>query len=158
MVQPYLYQRAALVEPDWTRFPGWRDVTAAEWESAQWQRAHCVKNVAQLRAVLGDLLDEAFYADLVADQERHATMSMLIPPQMLNTMAATHAPGGPGSLTDAFYADPVRRYMAQILTSPNCIGCRLPPIRQFHVLTGISCVEPSDASPGTRSWQADGCG
>ena len=43
--QPYPYQRTELVEPDWTRFPGWRDVTAEEWASAQWQRAHCVKNI-----------------------------------------------------------------------------------------------------------------
>ena len=32
--QPYEYQRRTLVEPDWTRFPGWRDVTAKQWESA----------------------------------------------------------------------------------------------------------------------------
>ena len=29
--QPYPYRRPELVEPDWTRFPGWRDVTAADW-------------------------------------------------------------------------------------------------------------------------------
>ena len=40
--QPYPYQRVELVEPDWTRFPGWADVTADEWASVQWQRAHCV--------------------------------------------------------------------------------------------------------------------
>ena len=28
--QPYPYQRVELVEPDWTRFPGWKDVTAEE--------------------------------------------------------------------------------------------------------------------------------
>ena len=49
--QPYPYRRPDLVEPDWTRFPGWRDVTAEEWASVQWQRAHCVKNVKQLRAL-----------------------------------------------------------------------------------------------------------
>jgi lysine 2,3-aminomutase len=114
MVQPYLYQRVELVEPDWTRLPGWREVTAGEWESAQWQRAHCVKNLAQLRGVMGNLLAESFYADLVADQEQHATMSMLITPQMLNTMAAADVPGAPGSLTDAFFADPVRRYMLPV--------------------------------------------
>ena len=76
-----------LVEPDWTRFPGWRDVTAAEWESVQWQRAHCVKNVKQLRELMGDLLDDRFYADLERDQAERATMSMLVPPQMMNTMA-----------------------------------------------------------------------
>src|SRR6187431_3832888 len=114
--QPYPYRHVELVEPDWTRFPGWKDVTAAEWSSVQWQRAHCVKNVRQLRDLLGDLVDERFYADLERDQAERATMSMLLPPQMLNTMAA-HAPvGGPGSLTEAFYADPVRHYMVPVFS------------------------------------------
>ena len=67
--------------------PGWKDVTEDEWRSAQWQRSHCVKNVAQLRGVLGDLVDDRFYADLETDIAQAATMSMLVPPQMLNTMA-----------------------------------------------------------------------
>ena len=29
--QPYPYKRVELVEPDWTRFPGWKDVTAEDW-------------------------------------------------------------------------------------------------------------------------------
>src|SRR5690348_15974549 len=70
--QPYLYERTELVEPDWTRFPGWREVTRSEWESAQWQRSHCVKNIRQLRAVLGDLVDDRFYADLERDQTERA--------------------------------------------------------------------------------------
>jgi lysine 2,3-aminomutase len=41
--QPYHYVHRPLVEPDWTRLLAWRDVTAQEWASAQWQRAHCVK-------------------------------------------------------------------------------------------------------------------
>lgn len=106
MTQPYEYRRHELVEPDWTRFPGWRDVPRADWESAQWQRAHCVKNVAQLRGVLGDLIDQRFYEDLAADQTGFATMSMLLPPQMLNTMRLDS--------TEAFYADPVRRYMLPV--------------------------------------------
>jgi lysine 2,3-aminomutase len=114
--QPYDYRRRELVEPDWTRFPGWAAVSAEEWRSAQWQRAHCVKNLRQLRALMGDLLDEAFYADLERDQRERATMSMLVPPQMLNTMAPDVAPAGPGSLTEAFYADPVRRYMIPVLS------------------------------------------
>ena len=61
--QPYAYRRRELVEPDWTRLPGWRDVTPEQWADAQWQRAHCIKNVAQLRTLMGDLLDERFYAD-----------------------------------------------------------------------------------------------
>lgn len=107
--QPYDYQRRTLVEPDWTRFPGWRDITAAQWESAQWQRVNCIKNIKQLRTVMGGLLDERFYADLEADQQQHATMSMLVPPQMLNTMVPSETPG-----TESFYADPVRRYMIPV--------------------------------------------
>lgn len=55
---------------------------------------HCIKNIRQLRDVLGTLADDAFYDDLATDQTRNATMSMLIPPQMLNTMRV-----------DAFRAD-----------------------------------------------------
>lgn len=109
MDEPYRYRRRELVEPDWTRYPGWRGVTPEQWRSAQWQRAHCVKNPAQLRAVLGDLVEDRFYADLVADQQATATMSMLLPPQMLNTMV----PAGRVT-TDAFYADPIRRYMLPV--------------------------------------------
>ena len=104
--QPYAYRRRPLEEPDWRRLPGWRDVTREEWESAQWQRAHCVKNIRQLRQVMGDRLDESFYADLERDQAERATMSMLLPPQMLNTMDS--------SSTAAFHADPVRRYMLPV--------------------------------------------
>jgi lysine 2,3-aminomutase len=113
--QPYVYRRVELAEPDWRRFPGWADVTVAEWESAQWQRAHCVKNVRQLRQVVGAGLEERFYADLERDQRERATMSMLVPPQMINTIAAAVAPGEPG-FTDAVYADPVRRYMIPVFS------------------------------------------
>jgi KamA family protein len=113
--QPYVYRRTELSEPDWTRFPGWAQVTRDEWESVQWQRAHCVKNVRQLREVTGGGLSEAFFADLEADQQERATMSMLVPPQMVNTMAPGAAPGQAG-FTDAFYADPVRRYMIPVFS------------------------------------------
>jgi lysine 2,3-aminomutase len=108
--QPYPYARRELAEPDWRRFPGWADVPAADWESAQWQRAHCVKNLAQLRQVTGPGLAEAFVEDVARDQRERATMSMLVTPQMVNTMVPGAAPGDAG-FTDAFYADPVRRYM-----------------------------------------------
>jgi lysine 2,3-aminomutase len=113
--QPYVYQRRELTEPDWRRFPGWADVSAADWESVQWQRAHCVKNARQLRQVLGDGLAETFFTDLEQDQRSRATMSMLVPPQMLNTMAPQVPASDPG-FTDAFYADPVRRYMIPVFS------------------------------------------
>ncbi|MGH3169328.1 MAG: lysine 2,3-aminomutase, partial [Trebonia sp.] len=112
--QPYVYRRRELTEPDWRRLPGWSSVTREEWESAQWQRAHCVKNVRQLREIAGPGLSDAFYADLERDQSERATMSMLIPPQMVNTIAPLVAPGA--GFTDAWYADPVRRYMLPVFS------------------------------------------
>jgi lysine 2,3-aminomutase len=114
--QPYAYQRVELTEPDWTRLPGWKGVTAEEWRSVQWQRAHCVKNIKQLRAVMGDLLGERFYADLERDQAERATMSMLLPPQMLNTIVPAGPEGGAGDYTEGFYADSVRRYMLPVFS------------------------------------------
>jgi lysine 2,3-aminomutase len=106
--QPYTYRRHTLTEPDWTRIPGWRHITRDQWESAQWQRAHCIKNIRQLRDTLGTLVDDAFYDDLATDQATHATMSMLVPPQMINTMTVDD--------TDSFRADPIRRYMIPVHT------------------------------------------
>ena len=113
--QPYVYRHKELAEPDWQRLPGWAAVTPQEWASAQWQRAHCVKNIRQLRQVVGAGLDERFYADLERDQAERATMSMLVPPQMVNTMVPTLSPADPG-FTEAFYADPVRRYMIPVFS------------------------------------------
>ena len=43
-------------------------------------------------------------------------MSMLVPPQMMNTMVPASHDGAPSAaaFTDAFYADPVRRYMLPV--------------------------------------------
>ncbi|HKX25186.1 MAG TPA: lysine 2,3-aminomutase [Actinomycetota bacterium] len=104
--QPFRYPlERDFVEPDWRRLPGYREVTAEEWESAQWQRAHTVKNLTQLKAALGDLASDEFLADVERDQRERATMSMLLPPQMLNTMDE-------GNL----WQDPVRRYMLPVFS------------------------------------------
>jgi lysine 2,3-aminomutase len=100
--QPFPYPlKRAFVEPDWTRLPGYAGVTREEWESAQWQRAHTVKNLSEFKRALGDHLDGALLADIERDQQERATMSMLIPPQMINTMDENDLRG-----------DPVRTYMA----------------------------------------------
>jgi lysine 2,3-aminomutase len=100
--QPFRYPlERPFVEPEWTRLPGYRDVTSEEWGSAQWQRAHTVKNLKEFKQALGDHLTDELYADIERDQQERATMSMLLPPQMINTMDETD-----------LYADPVRRYMA----------------------------------------------
>jgi lysine 2,3-aminomutase len=88
-------------EPDWRRLPGYRDVTREQWESAQWQRAHTVKNLSEFKRALGHHLSDELYADIERDQRKRATMSMLIPPQMINTMDERD-----------LHADRVRRYMA----------------------------------------------
>src|SRR5438034_4654919 len=98
--QPFAYPlRREFVEPDWTRLPGYRGVTQAEWESAQWQRAHSVKNLKEFREALGDFAADDLLQDIQRDQFERATMSMLIPPQMVNTMGERD-----------LRADPVRRY------------------------------------------------
>ena len=101
---PYPLQRE-YVEPDWTRLPGYRDVTKEQWESAQWQRAHSVKNLTEFKQALGEHLTDELYSDIERDQQERATMSMLLPPQMINTMDETD-----------LYADAVRRYMAPALS------------------------------------------
>ncbi|MGI8692851.1 MAG: KamA family radical SAM protein [Geodermatophilaceae bacterium] len=109
--QPYVYQRRELIEPDWRRLPGFAAATAEQWADPQWQRVNCVKNLRQLRGVYGDLLSESFYADVERDQQERATMSLLLPPQMLNTMVPAEVPS-----TEAMLADPVRRYMLPVFS------------------------------------------
>ncbi len=104
--QPFQYPlRREYVEPDWRRLPGYRDVTEEQWRSAQWQRAHSVKNLKEFKAALGDLLPDDLLEDIRRDQEERATMSMLIPPQMINTMDV-----------EDLRNDRVRRYMAPALS------------------------------------------
>ncbi len=100
--QPFEYPlKREFVEPDWTRLPGFKGVTTQQWESAQWQRSHTIKNLVELKRAFGDLLPGDLYADIERDQQERATMSMLIPPQMVNTMDERD-----------LREDPVRRYMA----------------------------------------------
>ena len=99
--QPISYPtRREFLEPDWRRIPAYKDASAADWESAVWQRKHTIKNLRELKAALGPLLPEDLAASIERDQKERATMSLLLPPQMLNTM----------NLEDLWH-DPVRRYM-----------------------------------------------
>ncbi|MEK7390329.1 MAG: lysine 2,3-aminomutase [Elusimicrobiota bacterium] len=104
--QPFQYPlRRQFQEPDWRRLPGYKDVEAAQWESALWQRQHSVKNVQELKGVFGAALDDSMASDIIADQKEKATMSLLIPPQMLNCMDEKNLRN-----------DPVRRYMIPMIS------------------------------------------
>ena len=61
-------------EPDWTRLPGFRDVTRAEWETAQWQRAHTVKNLRRARRGRRRPGPADVLASVEEDQAERATM------------------------------------------------------------------------------------
>jgi len=99
--QPFHYPlKRQFVEPDWRRIPAYHNVTQEEWESALWQRKHTVKNLKELKEALGSLLPDSLATAIARDQKDRATMSLLVPPQMLNTM----------DLQD-LWSDPVRRYM-----------------------------------------------
>lgn len=107
--QPYRYKySASFEEPDWRRLPGYANVTQAEWESALWQKKNLVKSVAQFKQTFGDYCSESFALDMLKDQAERATMSMLIPPQMINTMNEKD-----------LASDPVRRYMAPVFSDRN---------------------------------------
>ncbi|MBI4060683.1 MAG: lysine 2,3-aminomutase, partial [Elusimicrobia bacterium] len=85
--QPFQYPlKREFREPDWTRLPGYKGVGAAQWRSALWQRQHSAKNLKDLKAVFGPYLSDELAEEIVKDQKERATMSLLIPPQMLNTM------------------------------------------------------------------------
>jgi lysine 2,3-aminomutase len=103
--QPFTYPlQREFAEPDWRRLPGYKDVTAAEWETALWQRRHTVKNLKELKEVFGALLPDSLLGSIEQDIQQRATMSLLIPPQMLNTMNERD-----------LWNDPVRRYMLPAL-------------------------------------------
>nr|BFE50442.1 hypothetical protein GCM10017745_38690 [Saccharothrix mutabilis subsp. capreolus] len=131
-VQPHEHVRRTPVEPSWRRFPGWRDVTREQWRDPRWQRVHCVRNTRQLRAVVGDLLDERFYDDLAADQESFATMSMLLPPQMLNTMVPEGRRTSPGRSTPTRCAG----------TCCRCGPTATPSGRATRTRHGTRCTRP----------------
>ncbi len=99
--QPYRYPLIRpFVEPDWKRIPAFKSVTETEWRSALWQRKHTVKNLRELKETLGSLIPENLLKSIARDQKERATMTILVPPQMLNTMNF-----------DDLWKDPVRRYM-----------------------------------------------
>jgi lysine 2,3-aminomutase len=99
--QPFQYPlERAYAEPDWTRLPGYRGVTPADWESALWQRKNTVKNLAELKEVLGRFLPDDLAESIERDQRERATMSLLITPHMINTFDERD-----------LWADPLRRYM-----------------------------------------------
>ena len=99
--QPYRYPlRKEFVEPDWRRIPGFKKASAEDWRSAVWQRKHTIKNIRELKAALGELMPDTLVASIERDQKERATMSLLVPPQMINTMNL-----------DDLWNDPIRRYM-----------------------------------------------
>ncbi len=105
--QPILYAYSPLPEhpePDWTRIPGFRGASRADWESATWQRKHTVKSLRGLKDVLGEHLADDLAESIALDQARRATMSILVPPHMINTMNVSN-----------LWEDPVRRYMLPAL-------------------------------------------
>src|SRR4051812_17207822 len=107
--QPFQYPlKREFKEPDWTRLPGYKGVTKEQWESALWQRQHSAKNLKDLKDVFGAFLTDELAEEIVRDQKEKATMSLLIPPQMLNTMNEKDLKN-----------DPVRLYMIPMVSDRN---------------------------------------
>ena len=99
--QPFRYPlKEPFEEPDWKRIPGYAQVSRDDWENATWQRKNTVKNLKELKEALGEKLPDDLAESIEKDQHERATMSLLVPPQMINTMDL-----------DNLWADPIRRYM-----------------------------------------------
>jgi len=99
--QPFPYPiTRPFVEPDWRRIPGYQKVTRDEWESARWQRRNTIKTLAKFEETLGARMPEGLGLSIRKDQQERATMSILVPPHMVNMMDL-----------DRLRDDPVRRYM-----------------------------------------------
>src|SRR2546428_6431286 len=85
--QPFRYPlERAFVEPDWTRLPGYRGISKQDWESGKWQRQNSVKDLKELKEAFGSFLRADLAASIEKDIRERATMSMLVTPQMINTM------------------------------------------------------------------------
>ena len=114
--QPYQYFFKPTFEmPDWTRLPGFKNVSKALWEDARWQHSHSVKNVRQLKDVFQHLLSDELAQAIERDQREYATMSLLMPPQMLNCMDEY-----------ALETDPIRRYAAPAFSEREAIWTSHP--------------------------------
>ena len=70
------------VEEFWRRIPAYRDVDRATFLDHNWQNRNAVINPARLRATVGDLLSDGFYADVERGLER-VPMSVRIPPYII---------------------------------------------------------------------------
>lgn len=100
--QSYEYSfKSSFEMPDWKRLPGFKDVSKTSWEDVRWQHAHSVKNVRQLKDVFQHLISDKLINAIERDQREYATMSLLIPPHMLNCMDE-----------HILEKDPIRRYAA----------------------------------------------
>lgn len=109
--QPYPYRyQSDFPEPDFRRLPGYKDVTDDQWNNAKWQRKNMVQNLKKLKEVLGDHLTDELAADIEKDQKERATMAMMVPPQMINTMDEKN-----------LSSDPIRHYMIPMFSDrdPN---------------------------------------
>ncbi|HAH07759.1 MAG TPA: lysine 2,3-aminomutase [Elusimicrobia bacterium] len=131
--QPFTYPlKREFVEPDWRRLPGYKDVTKEQWESAVWQRRSTVKNLKELKAAFGGFLKDDLLESLEKDQKDIATMSILVPPQMLNTMNEKD-----------LWSDPVRRYM-------------LPAFKDRHPVWPSHPLASRDSLHEAEMWAAEG--
>ena len=127
--------------------PGWRDVTAERVGSRavaagalrQERRGSCAR-------VMGDLLEERFYADLERDQARAGDdVDAACRRRWSTRWCRRRVPTAP-AFTEAFYADPVRRYMLPVF-SDRRTDWPQPPARQPRLAARARHVGRRGADP-----------
>ena len=109
---------------------------------------------AAARRCMGDLVDDRFYADLERDQAERATMSMLVPPQMMNTMVPHAARPARASLDRGVLRRPGPPLHAAGVLRPAyrlAVATRTPPATRC---TSTTCGSPRASPTATppRCW------
>ena len=104
--QPFQYPlKKSFVEPDWTRLPGYKGVSKADWK-ARFGRGSTRSSASRVQGRLRAAPDRRFIAaEILRTKTCHDVM---LSPQMLNTINERN-----------FRGDPVRHYMLPIVSDRN---------------------------------------
>ena len=96
------------------------DVTAEQWRDAQWQRAHCVKNIRQLRELSWATCSRTGSTPTSSATRPSGPRCRCWCRRRCSTRwcrpRTTAATPSAAAFTEAFYADPVRRYMLPVFS------------------------------------------
>jgi lysine 2,3-aminomutase len=102
------------------------------WNDVRWQRRNTVRDVEAMRKVFGRHLCAELAEGIIEDQAKMATMSLAMPPHVLNVMDEHD-----------LWGDPIRRYMA-------------PALKERHPRWATHPFARRDSLAEASSWAVEG--